>query len=149
MKVQDCMCGDICVCSPENTVCDCSKLMNNRHVGCVPVCDAENKVVGLVTDRDIILRCIACDKDPKNTKISEIMTTNVCCCKPEQDVCDAEQDMCETQVRRIPVVDNNNKIIGMLSLGDLAKNNNVSKEDVGKTVEGICDCATINIKNCR
>lgn len=40
------------------------------------------------------------------------MTTNVCCCKPEQDVCDAEQDMCETQVRRIPVVDNNNKIIG-------------------------------------
>ena len=77
------------------------------------------------------------------------MTTNVCCCKPEQDVCDAEQDMCETQVRRIPVVDNNNKIIGMLSLGDLAKNNNVSKEDVGKTVEGICDCATINIKNCQ
>ena len=139
MKVQDCMCGDICVCSPENTVCDCSKLMN----------DAENKVVGLVTDRDIILRCIASGKDPKNTKINEIMTKNVCCCKPEQDVCDAEQDMCETQVRRIPVVDNNNKIIGMLSLGDLAKNKNVSKEDVGKTVEGICDCATINIKNCQ
>ena len=145
MKVQDCMCG----CSPENTVCDCSKLMNDRHVGCIPVCDAENKVVGLVTDRDIILRCIASGKDPKNTKINEIMTKNVCCCNPEQDVCDAEQDMCETQVRRIPVVDNNNKIIGMLSLGDLAKNKNVSKEDVGKTVEGICDCATINIKNCQ
>ena len=149
MKVKDCMCGDICICTPDNSVCDCSKLMNEKHIGCVPVCDLENNIVGLVTDRDIVLRCIACDKDPKNTKLSEIMTCNICCCKPEQDILDVEDEMCKTQVRRIPVVDDNNKIVGILSLGDLAKNKNISEESVGKTIEGICDCTTLHLKNCQ
>ena len=140
MKVQDCMCGDICVCSPENTVCDCSKLMNDRHVGCIPVCDAENKVVGLVTDRDIILRTVACDKDVKNTPASEIMTCNVCTCNENDDVHTAENKMAQNQIRRIPVVDNN-KVIGILTLGDLAQYNEETGEDhFCNTVEDICGC---------
>ena len=148
MKVKDCMCGDICVCTPDNSVCDCAKVMNDNHIGCVPVCDLDDKVVGLITDRDIVLRCIANGKDPKNTKISEVMTCNICCCKPEQDIEDAEKDMSQIQIRRVPVVDENSKIIGIISLGDLAKNKNVSKEEVGETVENICDCTKTNIKNC-
>ena len=63
MKVKDCMCNQVTCVTPESTVKDCAKLMCNKHVGCIPVCDNNNNVVGLVTDRDIILRSIACDKD--------------------------------------------------------------------------------------
>lgn len=139
MKVKDCMCTDACICTPESSVCDCAKIMNDNHIGCIPVCNSEDKVVGIITDRDIVLRCVACGKDPQNTKLSEVMTCNdICCCNPEQDICDAENDMCKSQIRRIPVVDENNKIVGMLSLGDLAKNQNVSKEEIGQTIENIC-----------
>lgn len=148
MKVKDCMCGDICVCTPDNSVCDCAKIMSENHIGCIPVCNIANNVVGIITDRDIVLRCIANEKDIHSTKVGEIMSNNICCCKPEQDIKEAEKEMCETQIRRIPVINDNNEVIGMLSLGDLAKNKNVTKEEVGQTVENICDCNKTNIKNC-
>ncbi len=149
MKVRDCMCGDICVCTPENTVCDCSKNMNEYKIGFMPICDEENNVVGLVTDRDIVLRCIACGKDPKQTKLSEIMSTNVCCCKPEQDISEAEEKMCKEQIKRLPVIDENNKIIGVITFGDLANNNEISQQEVGKTAENICNCNSQNEKHCK
>ncbi len=144
MKVKDCMCSDVCCVTPTNTIKDCAKLMCDNHIGCVPVCDEGNNVVGLVTDRDLILRSIACDKDAKSTPISDIMTCKVCCCNSNADVNEAEKLMSEQQIRRLPVVDDNNKIIGIITLGDLAKNNNVSTQSVCNTLENICGC---NIKN--
>ena len=111
-------------------------------------CNHENQLVGLVTDRDLVLRCIAIDKDPKNTKVSDVMTSNICCCNQEQEINEAEKTMCNTQIRRIPVVNDNNEVIGMLTLGDLAKNCNISTEEVGNTIENICDCSNNN-KNCK
>ena len=143
MKVKDCMCNEVCCATPNSTVQECATMMCNKHIGCVPVCDNTQNVVGLITDRDIILRCVACNKDPQNTPISEIMTCNPCCCTPEVDVSEAEKLMSENQVKRIPVVENN-KIVGILSLGDLAQNQDISNQKVATTFENICNCGKKN-----
>ncbi len=139
MKVKDCMCNQVTCVTPESTVKDCAKLMCNKHVGCIPVCNNNNNVVGLVTDRDIILRSIACDKDTNQIPVSEVMTCNVYCCKPEDEIYEAENIMSTNQVRRLPVIENN-KIVGIITLGDLTKNQNVSTEGVCNTLENICNC---------
>ncbi len=139
MKVKECMCNQVAYVKPDCSVEDCAKLMCDNHVGCVPVCDNSNQVVGVITDRDILLRTIGCGKEVSGTKVSDIMTCKVCCCTPDIDVSDAEKIMSENQIRRLPVIENN-KIIGMLTLGDLAKNQYVDTEGVSATFENICSC---------
>ena len=145
MKVRDCMCNHVECDKPETTVCDVAKLMLNKHIGCVPVCNANKNLVGLVTDRDLILRTLACEKDIKQTPVSEVMTTNVYKTTPEANVEDVSKIMCDCQVRRVPVVENE-QVIGIITLGDLANNQNVNSTQVCNTVEGICKCGE-NTKN--
>lgn len=148
MKVKDCMCGEVCCVKPDTKVYEIAKLMGQNHIGCVPVCDDKNCLVGIITDRDIILRSIANDKDVKSTKASEIMTTNVCTCNENEDISDAENKMAQNQIRRIPVIDNN-KVIGILTLGDLAHYNEETGEDnFCNTVEDICGCGGQAKNNC-
>lgn len=139
MKVKECMCGWVDTVKPEASVTDCAKLMCEKHIGCVPVCDDNKKVVGIVTDRDILLRSVACDKDSCKTPVSEVMSTKVFCCDCNSDVEEAEKIMSQEQIRRIPIVDSG-KIVGILTLGNLAANENIYAEDLCDTVEGICDC---------
>ena len=139
MKVKDCMCKEVVFVKPDCDTEECAKLMCQNHIGCIPVCDDSKKVVGLVTDRDILLRTIGCGKEIKNTPVSDIMTCKVTCCTPEKEEKDAENMMRTNQVRRIPVMENN-KIVGMLTLGDLAKNKEISPEGIYATLENICDC---------
>lgn len=141
MNVKDCMSTKVCFCTPDSTVKDVAKLMSDNHVGCIPVCNDEKCVVGVITDRDVILRSIACDKDVSSTKVSDIMTCNPCCCTPETTINEATKLMSDLQIRRIPVCDTNNKIVGILSLGDLAHHEKeVGAEDVCATLENICKC---------
>ena len=117
--------------------------MNENHIGCVPVCDTNNCICGIVTDRDIILRTVACDKDVCNTKTSDIMTTNVCTCKEDEEITNAESKMTQNKIRRLPVCDSNNKVIGILTMGDLAQNDReIGKQEVCTTISDICDCNT-------
>lgn len=139
MKVKDCMCHEVAYVNPDCSIEDCAKLMCNNHIGCIPVCDNSKQVVGLVTDRDILLRTVGCNKEIKNTPVSDIMTCKVCCCSPETEISEAEKMMSENQIRRLPVVENN-KVIGILTLGDLAANENVNTEGVTVTLENICGC---------
>lgn len=139
MKVKECMSLDVCCSKPEDTVYNVAKKMNEYHVGSIPICDADKNVVGIITDRDITLRCVACGKDANTTPISEVMTTNVCCCGCDTEMQEATQLMVDMQVRRIPVLDND-KIIGILTVGDLANSQNVPAKDVADTVEHICNC---------
>ena len=81
MDVKDCMTKNVCCCTPNTNVAEVAKLMCDNHIGCVPVCDEDNKVVGVLTDRDVILRSISCNKDVNTTPVSEVMTCGVCCCK--------------------------------------------------------------------
>ena len=145
MKVKDCMCQNTYYCGPDNTVRECAEMMNEKHIGCVTVCDLKKNIVGLITDRDIVLRCVANGKDPQNTKINDVMTKDICYCKPEEEINDIENHMSKIQVKRIPVVNDKDEFIGMISLKDLAMHKEVTKEQIGGTVENICCC---NNKNC-
>lgn len=139
MKVKECMCKDVIFVKPDCDTEECAKLMCENHIGCLPVCDNTNNIVGLITDRDILLRTVGCGKEIKNTPVSEIMTCHVDCCSPEADIKEVEKVMSQNQIRRIPVMENN-KIVGMLTLGDLAKNKNVDTNGVCATLENICSC---------
>ena len=145
MKVKECMCTDVACVKPETTICDVAKLMLNKHVGCIPVCDNNKNVVGLVTDRDLTLRSLACEKDIKQTPVSEIMTTKVFNVSPDAEVSEAEKIMCDCQIRRVPVVENE-ELIGIITIGDLANNKNVNSDEMSYTFERICKCGD-NAKN--
>ncbi len=141
MEVKDCMTKNVCCCTPETNVAEVAKLMCDNHIGCIPVCDENSCVVGVLTDRDVILRTISCDKDANKTKASDIMTCNVCSCKPDVTIEEATKLMSDFQIRRIPVCDQNNKIVGILSLGDLAHyDKEVGQNEVCNTLENICNC---------
>ena len=143
MKVKDCMCTDVCCVKPETTIHDVAKLMSQNHIGSIPVCDTDNCLCGIVTDRDIILRSIACDKDVKTTPVSDIMSTNVCTCEEDEDMANAENKMGTNKVRRLPVCDSNKKVIGILTLGDIAQNRaKLDDREICITVEDVCDCDT-------
>ena len=141
MKVNECMCNDVCCIKPNTTINEVAKLMGTKHIGCIPVCDDNDCICGIVTDRDIILRSIACEKDPKTTPVSDIMTYDVCTCKKDDEMSNAESKMAQNQIRRLPVCDSNNHVVGILTLGNLAQNDReLGKQEVCTTIENICDC---------
>ena len=141
MKVSDCRCNDVCCVKPNTNLNQVAKLMSQNHVGCVPVCNENNQLCGIVTDRDILLRAVACDKDTKTCQVSDIMTCNVCTCQEDEEMTNAESKMSQHQVRRLPVCDSNNQVVGILTLGDLTHyDNQLGKEQVCNTVENICNC---------
>ena len=141
MKVKDCMCNDVCCVKPETKINEVAKLMSEHHIGCIPVCDTNNCICGIVTDRDVLLRSVCCNKDLNTTPVSDIMTCNVCTCKEDDEMSNAQSKMSQNQIRRLPVCDQNNKVIGILTLGDLAQNDReIGKQEVCNTIEGICNC---------
>ena len=143
MKVKDCMCQTVYCVKPETKINEVAKLMGEHHIGCMPVCDNNNCICGILTDRDIILRTIACNKDVNTTTASDIMSTNVCICKEDDDMTNAESKMANNQIRRLPVCDENNHVIGIITLGNLAQNDvQLGKQQVCTTIENICNCST-------
>ena len=137
MKVNECMCHDVLWVNPGTSVCDCAKLMAEHKIGCVPVCDANQKVVGLITDRDILLRTVCQNKNAKTTPVSDIMTTDVYCCDTNEHLDTAQKLMSENQIRRLPIIEND-KIVGILSIGDISRNPNTNKESFIITFDNIC-----------
>jgi CBS domain-containing protein len=143
MKVKDCMCDSVYCVNSETKINEIAKIMGDNHIGCVPVCDNNNCICGIITDRDILLRTIACNKDANTTTASEIMSKNVCTCKDTDDMTNAESKMSEYQIRRLPVCDQNNHVVGILTLGNLAQNDKeLGKQEVCTTISDICDCNT-------
>ena len=141
MKVKDCMCNNVCSVKPNTTINEVAKLMSTNHIGCVPVCDDNDCICGIVTDRDVVLRSVACDKDVKTTPVSDIMSCEVCSCKEDDDMTNAETTMGQHQVRRLPVCDSNNHVVGMLTLGNLAQNDiTLGRQEVCSTISEICNC---------
>jgi CBS domain-containing protein len=118
MKVKDIMTKNVAYIKPDTSVVDAARLMQQHNVGSIPVCD-QNGVVGMVTDRDIVVRNVITGTDPKATPVSNIMTTNVTSVSPDTDTHDLGDLMSQKQIRRIPVVDQNT-LVGIVALGDLA-----------------------------
>lgn len=143
MKIKECMCENVIWLNPDTSVMDCVKTMKDNHIGSIPVCNDNKNIVGFVTDRDILLRAVACELDLNSTKLRDIMTSKVCCCNEDNDISTASKIMSENQIRRLPVVCDN-QIVGIITLKDFVDNKNVDNNFVSKTYENICGC---NVKN--
>lgn len=139
MRVKECMCNNLVKATPKTSVAEAAKLMNSNQIGCLPICSTDDRVVGFVTDRDIITRAVAHNKDCNNTKLSDIMTINVIKTTADTDVKEAADIMANNQVRRLPVLEDG-KVIGVLTIGDIAQQEDFSCEKLGETFEGICGC---------
>lgn len=118
MKVSEFMTKDVASLKREDTVEHAAQLMKEYNVGSIPVV-SENKIVGIVTDRDIALRSAAEGENAQRQKVKDIMSSNPVVGKPDMDVHEAASLMSDRQIRRLPIVDNDN-LVGIVSLGDLA-----------------------------
>lgn len=119
LKVKQIMNKQIIAALPSDTVEEVSRLMRDYNIGCVPVVSA-GKLKGILTDRDIVLKCVAKNKNPKKLKVSEIMSQNTTFITPEKDVNDAIKLMAAFKIIRLPVLDNG-ILDGILSLSDILK----------------------------
>lgn len=137
MRAKDCMSENTVCTSPNTNICDVAKLMGDKQIGCVPICENTGKIIGIVTDRDLILRGVACDKDAKSTPVSDIMTKEVIRTSPDTDIAEVAEIMAKNQIRRIPVVIDE-KVVGIVSLANLAYSNDLTNENLGGTLDSIC-----------
>ena len=118
MKVRDIMSKDIASLQAEASVERAAQLMKEKRVGSLPVC-SQQKVIGIVTDRDIALRSVAGGRDGKQQKVGDVMSSSPVVGNPEMDVHEAAKLMSERQIRRLPIVENSS-LVGMVALGDFS-----------------------------
>ena len=119
MKVRDILTPDAAVIHPDASLCEAAKRMHDMDIGMLPVCDGE-RLVGALTDRDIVIRAVARGYDPVHTPVKEVMTGRIHYCFEDDDVEHAAGIMEQRQIRRLPVLDSRKRLCGIVSLGDLA-----------------------------
>jgi CBS domain-containing protein len=119
MQLKDVMTRDVEVVHPNATLEEAAAKMDSLDIGPLPVCDG-NRLVGMVTDRDITVRATAAGKDPRTTQVREVMTDDVVYCFDDDDTNEAARLMEEQQIRRLVVLDRDKRLVGIVSLGDLA-----------------------------
>jgi CBS domain-containing protein len=107
------------VITPETKLMEAAQKMKKLDVGILPVCDGQ-QLVGMLTDRDVTIRATAEGRDPRTTPVREVMTPEVVCCYEDQEISEAARVMENKQIRRLPVMDRNDRLVGVVSLGDLA-----------------------------
>ena len=127
MLVSDIMNRNAVSIFPNESVLKAAELLKSHNIGSLPVCDEKKHIQGIVTDRDIVIRCVAADKIPGATPVSAIMTRRIVSVSPDVTITKAAELMSNAQIRRLPVI-RNDKLIGMLSLGDMAKNTDCEME---------------------
>ncbi len=119
MKIKEIMTRELATIPPDATIRAAAQLMRDRDVGMLPVLD-RGRLVGLVTDRDIVVRAIADNLDTKKTALREIMTTEIFFCYEHEDVAEAVECMQRKQVRRLLILNRTKRLVGVVSIGDLA-----------------------------
>ncbi len=148
MKVEELMTADVGACRPFDTVDRSAKVMWERDCGAVPVVDQEGRVIAMLTDRDICMAALTQGRPLGGIHVSSAMSRRLWSCRPKDEVKDAEKLMRAHQVRRLPVVDAEGKLVGLLSISDLArvavsakatraKKKPVAAADVGETLGAI------------
>ena len=127
MKVRDIMTKDGVFANKDDSVLTVAKLMKHHNVGAIPIVENAEKVLGMVTDRDIVLNMADYNFDPANTFALKLMTDKLYTVKPEADLSSALALMKKQQIRRLPVMEDN-KLVGMLSIGDIAVRSDYNME---------------------
>jgi CBS domain-containing protein len=118
MKVKECMTPDVVVASPGDTICDAARKMTECDSGAIPVGE-NDRLVGMITDRDIALRAVARNLGP-DTPVRDVMSKEILYCFDDEDIEKVADNMGEQQVRRLPVINRDKRLVGIISLGDLA-----------------------------
>ena len=119
MQVKDAMHADALWRAPSTTLADIAKLMKEEDIGCVPIGE-NDRLIGMVTDRDIAIRGVANSLDVTQKTARDVMTDDIVYCKENEDIEDAVHLMEEKKLRRLPVINDKKRLVGMLSLGDVA-----------------------------
>jgi CBS domain-containing protein len=133
-KVRDVMSKRPRCVSPDTPVSEAAELMESEDVGALPVLDGD-ELAGMITDRDIVIRAVARGKDPRGMPVREVSTREVVTVRSDEDLSEALKLMASYQVRRLPVVDDGNRLVGVLAQADVAQE--AKEKTVGEVVEEI------------
>ena len=134
MQIQDIMTRDVVTVLPEETVAVAGRLMARYHLGALAVCSRDGSLRGMVTDRDIVLRCVAAEEDPERQTVRQIMTRRVVSVGPGDPAEVATERMAAEQLRRLPVA-HDGKLVGMVTLADLTRQPKLHME----VADALCD----------
>ena len=139
-KCRDIMTKDVVTATPEHTIVEVAQLMKSEDIGPIPIVDNETSrtLVGIVTDRDIVVKVVAEGQDVSTTKVGEVMSKKLITCRADDDVEIAMQAMAQYQLRRIPVVGENMKLLGIISQADVATRVDAPKK-TGEVVKEISE----------
>lgn len=137
MKVYEAMTPDVVSVGPDATLQEAAEAMRNLDVGTLPVCEGE-RLVGMITDRDITIRATAQGQDPRTTRVREAMTPEAVCCLENDEVKKVARVMQDAQLRRLLVVNAEGRLVGIVSLGDLALQTGDDKL-TGETLERVSE----------
>ncbi len=140
MNCMEVMTPDPMCCTPSTSIVEAAGMMRDQDVGPLPVVESEGskKLIGIVTDRDIVVKLLAQGADMQSATVEQAMTADPVCCRPEDDVHRALDAMSEHQVRRIPIVDEGGAIVGIIAQADIALRLQSDKE-TGDVVEDISE----------
>ena len=138
MKIESIMTKNVRSIHTDEPISAAARLLKRENIGCLPVCDDNGTVQGIVTDRDIALRCVGAGIDPAHTQVKDIMTQGVYCLSPTDSVDSAAETMRKAKVHRIPVTDGG-CLCGIVSLGDLTSRCACSEETM-HTITDLSDC---------
>ena len=136
MKLKDIMTRAVVTIHPEERVDVAARMLTHYNIGVLPVCDNKSNLIGIVTDRDMITRCVASGRMPEKTRVCDVMTVRVISADPEMDTGAAAHLMGREQVRRLPIVEQG-KLCGMVSVGDLAAREEINY-DAAEALGEIC-----------
>jgi CBS domain-containing protein len=121
MRIEDVMTQNVMTCCETDSASEAARIMWERDCGCVPVVDDEGRAIGMVTDRDLLMASYTRGLDLREIEVRSVMSRDVQACHRQDDVQDAEYRMAQAQVRRLPVIDGARRVVGLVSLGDLAR----------------------------
>jgi CBS domain-containing protein len=128
-------------CQPHHTITEAAELMKREDCGLVPIVSEHGKLIGVLTDRDIVINAVAAGRDPRNTAVSEVMSTEVVTCLPQETIETVMEQMATRQVRRIPIVDRDGSLVGIVSQADIATRL-ASPQQTGQVVQAISEETT-------
>jgi len=137
MQVSEVMTRDAECIGPDATLQQAAEKMKSLDVGSLPVCD-NDRLAGMLTDRDITVRSVSDGHDPRTARVRDAMTPKVIHCCEDEDVTEVAKLMKENQIRRLPVLNRNKRLVGIVSLGDLAVETN-DEQLAGSTLEGVSE----------
>ena len=132
--IRDVMTPDVRTISPQETVQRAAQMMDELNVGAIPVCDSD-RLVGMITDRDITVRSVAAGQAPGATCVADVMSTDVRTCTSNQEVDEVMRQMGDVQIRRVPVIDqDSHRLVGIVSLGDMAAKHSAQVDRALETI---------------